>query len=398
MRWKLPVGVLIVFVARVLLFAENAAREAHAEEPPSQILEEINREIVSQSTELASLNEERKRREQDLKKIAEKVSASRKRIGELEQQRDQLERDRSQKQLMLEETNANITRTKALASARLKAAYLYRASSVLPRLMRVEYETLIARNALFLAKIHAFDHSTLDRLRQLRSERDLQLDEVTRLLNQSKKLGDELRTRGRSLEQELGEREAGVKRVNAARARVEDLLARLRAQALRLETVVQSITQSEEALNSRVQPHSAAGASNAGAGLGGGNLVAPLAGTVVSEFGAKHPASFAEIVRARGMEFFAASGTAVRSIQAGRVVFAGVMPGYGQMIVVDHGQRWYSVYSRLIALWVEAGAEVSAGKELGTIGESDDRGANFYFEIRQGSTPINPRRILKGLG
>lgn len=92
-----------------------------------------------------------------------------------------------------------------------------------------------------------------------------------------------------------------------------------------------------------------------------------------------------------GLEIKAAAGTSVRAVFAGRVAFADRYGPYGRLVIIDHGDHYYSVSGNLAAVEVKVGDEVSAGERIGTVGD-EGRGPMLYFEIRHGTetTPPGP--------
>jgi septal ring factor EnvC (AmiA/AmiB activator) len=124
------------------------------------------------------------------------------------------------------------------------------------------------------------------------------------------------------------------------------------------------------------------------AGTGGfaaskGRLLFPLAGR--SEV---RPAR-REGTDGPGLEIKAPLGTTVRAVYGGRVAFADRYGVYGRLVIVDHGDHYYTVSGNLAALDVKVGDEVTAGERLGTVGD-DGRGSMLYFEIRHATQTISP--------
>jgi murein DD-endopeptidase MepM/ murein hydrolase activator NlpD len=90
-----------------------------------------------------------------------------------------------------------------------------------------------------------------------------------------------------------------------------------------------------------------------------------------------------------GLEIRAALGSVVRAVFAGRVAFADRYGPYGRIIIIDHGEHYYSVSGNLASADVKVGDELSAGERLGTVGD-DGQGPMLYFEIRHGTETIAP--------
>ena len=90
-----------------------------------------------------------------------------------------------------------------------------------------------------------------------------------------------------------------------------------------------------------------------------------------------------------GLEIRATPGAPVRAVFGGRVAFADRYGAYGRLVILDHGDHYYSVSGNLAAMDVKIGDEVPAGERIGTVGD-EGRGAMLYFEIRHGTETIPP--------
>ena len=98
----------------------------------------------------------------------------------------------------------------------------------------------------------------------------------------------------------------------------------------------------------------------------------------------------------RGIDLMAQEGTPVYAADPGVVIFAGWNTwGYGNLLVVSHGNGWTTYYAHLSYLWVGCGSFVNAGQligEVGTTGRSS--GPHLHFEIRQNGEPLNPQQFI----
>lgn len=94
-----------------------------------------------------------------------------------------------------------------------------------------------------------------------------------------------------------------------------------------------------------------------------------------------------------GLEIKAALGATVRATHAGRVAFADRYGTYGSLVILDHGDRCYTVSANLGTIDVKVGDEVSAGEKIGTVGD-DGRGPSLYFEVRVGNDKVPPSAWL----
>ena len=94
-----------------------------------------------------------------------------------------------------------------------------------------------------------------------------------------------------------------------------------------------------------------------------------------------------------GLEFQAAVGTPVRAAVAGRVAFSDRYGSYGRLVILDHGEGFYTVYGGLGAVEVRSGDDLSARARIGSIG-SDFSPPALFFEVRKGTRTLPPRSWL----
>lgn len=123
-----------------------------------------------------------------------------------------------------------------------------------------------------------------------------------------------------------------------------------------------------------------------------GTLSRPvLEGIVEVPFGEVVDAKFGTITRHNGLDIRAPRGSAVRAVEKGRVAFAGWFRGYGNLVILDHGDGYHTLYGHLDEIVVERGAEVEAGQRLGGVGDTGStKGPFLYFELREDGKPIDP--------
>jgi murein DD-endopeptidase MepM/ murein hydrolase activator NlpD len=125
----------------------------------------------------------------------------------------------------------------------------------------------------------------------------------------------------------------------------------------------------------------------AGFALARGRLLFPVAGRAdvrpVHREGTDGP----------GLEVHAPAGSVVRAVFAGRVAFADRYGAYGRIVILDHGEHYYTVSGDLDEIDVKIGQSVGAGERVGTVGD-DGQGPMLYFEVRHGSQTVAPAAWL----
>jgi len=129
-----------------------------------------------------------------------------------------------------------------------------------------------------------------------------------------------------------------------------------------------------------------------------GALLAPVDAPLVERFG-KVADEFGTETFRKGVEFGALRGAAVRGVAYGVVRFAGWFRGYGKIVIVDHGDQYFTVLGHLDEIAVSVGDPVHRGDRLGAAGDTGSlAGPRLYFEIRRGGQALDPAEWLRGGG
>jgi murein hydrolase activator len=354
-------------------------------------------------------------REQELERLRQAIQESRERVADYErQQRGLLEAvealDQSAAYLATEvaaaergaqrarsrlakieaeaaELAAQLARTKQ--AMRVRAVALYQAGNV------GTLRLLFAAGGLreFLARVRALrvllghDADLLAR-HQAQSEA-LALAEARAREQVQVRSEAEQRLRERSLELEA---ERGAKRSLASRVHADRT--RERAALVELDKAARALEETLARLGAEPSPPRPP---SEGAGFAGqkGRLASPVQGRVSQGFGRVVDADFGTQTFRSGVVFEAALGTPVLAVAPAVVRFAGWFRGYGRLVILDHGDRFFTVSGHLAELEVEVGDAVAAGEEIGTVGDTGSlSGAGLYFEIRRGSEPLDPGQWL----
>lgn len=128
-----------------------------------------------------------------------------------------------------------------------------------------------------------------------------------------------------------------------------------------------------------------------------GKLPWPLGGKVITKFGLQKHSRFNTITMNNGIEIaHKKNDLAAKAIHAGKVVYADYFQGYGNLIILDHGMTYYSLYGRCSEFLVKKGEIVKAEQPIAVIGDFISfKGISLYFEIRFKTKPLDPLQWLK---
>ena len=131
------------------------------------------------------------------------------------------------------------------------------------------------------------------------------------------------------------------------------------------------------------------------------SLVWPIKGKIISKFGKEYQAQLKTWIFRDGIKIAAKQGQPVISVADGKVIFAGQFRSYGNVIIVDHGEGFFTIYGFLSQIQAEQGQNVIEGQIIGLIGrdtQGPGMGSNqsaLYFEIRKGTSAQDPELWLE---
>lgn len=116
------------------------------------------------------------------------------------------------------------------------------------------------------------------------------------------------------------------------------------------------------------------------------SLNTPIKGVLTSTFGEQRGGN-----NHKGIDLAANSGTPIEAALDGTVYFSGVASGYGNVVMIDHGDNTETVYAHCSTLKVSTGEKVTKGQIIAEVGSTgDSTGPHLHFEIRVNGTPVDP--------
>lgn len=123
-----------------------------------------------------------------------------------------------------------------------------------------------------------------------------------------------------------------------------------------------------------------------------GKLALPVKGEITNRFGSPRPDS---TVQWKGLFLRTSNGQAVKAIAAGRVVFADWLRGFGNLLIIDHGKGYMSLYGNNETLYKQVGDVLRGGDTIATVGNTGgNENFGLYFELRHQSKPLDPMQWM----
>ena len=220
------------------------------------------------------------------------------------------------------------------------------------------------------------------RLEAVRSELETQRDERRRLAEAYQKQIKQMAV-------ERTQRSSLLARVRKEKSVQEAAIESLKLAARQLDEKINNLDSQSEAAPD--DTHTAVKPFEAYKGL----LKMPVKGKIISLFG-KFKNTRYEVLNFRsGIEIQTERGEPIAAVYAGKILYADWFKGYGNMIIIDHGNNYYTVYAHIEEAFKSTGDTVKAGEVIATVGDTDSiTGPKLYFEVRHHGKPLDPMQWL----
>ncbi|MBA3696066.1 MAG: peptidoglycan DD-metalloendopeptidase family protein [Methylotenera sp.] len=400
-------------LALALSFATPASTLAAKKvEQSKEALSDVQQRLEALKKELDNSQEAHKDAADALKVSERAISEANKKLYQITQQQQQNKKTISQLDAQSLSVNGNLSEQQKLLSNQLYEQYIHGQQSYVQMILQSENPSEIARDVhyfSYVAKARAElinkMQGNLDRLNKLNNETAKALKEVAELkqkqIEERKVLQSQKQAKSKvvnSLSQQIASQRGEIKKLARDEKRLSQLVERL-ARIIPAKPKRNKLTNS--ANNDKTEPstkRNEAVANNdlvptyeySGASFATlkGKLRLPVRGEVTNRFGASREDSG---ISWKGLFIKASEGTEVKSVASGRVVFADWLRGFGNLIIVDHGDGYMSLYGNNQAVLKQVGDSVKTGDILASVGNSGGNESNgLYYELRRQSRPFDP--------
>lgn len=361
--------------------AAQPASQADAQTAEARV-DALGQDIEALNQRLAATREARSAASEELAQMETRLAELHRRLASLEDEQRRLDSQiaelETRRQALRERRREQLD---ALAQ-QLDALYRIGDSPQLKLLLNQDEPGRLDRLQTYLNHLSQARARQLDALARL----DAQLAETRAALDLRRQrlaeLADDVTEQRAALDRQAREREALLAKLEA---RYSDERARQQALASARSEAEERLAGIREALKRLEQPPPSTAIDKTR-----GDLPWPVQGRIVSTYGS------GEGVNRNGLVIAAAAGTPIKAIHPGRVVFADWMRGFGNLLIIDHGDDVMSLYAHVQRFDVTVGAPVDNAQTVATVGASGGRSDSaLYFEVRQNGEPIDPRRWIR---
>ena len=383
-------GVRWIFLFAIGACVFIAPAQAAKNPPPKKELGELRERIDQLKREIESAEEDKADVLDQLKQSEQSISQTNRSLHALGQDQQAANTTLAEAQKESKQLRADIQSQQSLLSKLLYQQYINGSQDTLRLVLSLQNPNDISRQVEYYGYLSRSRATLITRLRQ-----DLKQAETAETVVREKNL--ELT---QIHAQQLAEKRALQKEANTRRVTLTKLdkqIGARRKQVTQLERDERRLTQLVERL-ARVIPtkpktkqrkagERAKPASGDFTQLKG-RLKLPVTGELTNRFGGQR----ADTGTAwKGLFIRASTGSSVKALGPGSVVFADWLRGFGNLLIIDHGDGYMSLYGNNEAVLKQEGEQVTAGEIIATVGNSGGNPeSGLYFEVRYHSRPIDP--------
>ena len=387
-RFQAHCSVARLFCCLILLVCLAVPARGDDVDRQRQSLKEIQARIDRLSKQLVSSREQEGEVQQELAQLDKELSGLEKSSRRLQTRLNNLNKDIGDKEKRAELLRKEISEREQYVRRRLGA--LYRRGEM--RLFKVLFEkgspSQLAENFFYLTRLVRQDRELLKNYRDDWHVLRDALQELEHLRSEQQRRLSVIESSHKTLNRGRQTHKSTLNKLRKNRTELTGEIAGLKEKAQRLRNLLKTL----ETAKSREYSSASVGASGTFKQQQG-TLPWPGPGKLMVRFGTNFNDDLGTRYESQGIELAQVPGTPIHAVAGGKVVFAKPFRGFGNLLILDHGGGYYTLYAQASQLVKKVGEVVSAGENVAISGFADSK--SIYFEIRQRGTPLDPLQWLK---
>jgi murein DD-endopeptidase MepM/ murein hydrolase activator NlpD len=397
MRRTTPLGILLCLALSSAFMLPDAALAVTKDDlyRHRQAADAARRLAAAEQKKANALVAETKKLETQIQTIASEVSALEGEIGTASQRRTRLEQEIellrggiAEKQQQITAVKADYTAQTDALAARADATYRAGDWVYVDWLLSAESIADLLERTTLVQRIMLRDEEIAQNLDQNRISLEQSEQDLSRSLDEVNLKRSEVQAEEDRLRQLRSNRDHKLKAEQTVKSQKQALLADTKENVARLKAIAAAEDQESARIASMLR-----NGSSKGSGHYAGTMTWPCPGyeRVGSQFGMRyHPILHYNRMHA-GIDVSAPSGARLVATGSGQIIAAGWRGGYGNCVMIDHGDGLVSVYAHMKSISVKVGQNVVSGATVGYVGSTGlSTGPHLHFEIRVNGSPVDP--------
>lgn len=398
--WLRPAAWRALAVAALVSMCGAAAASAQdsLEAAKRAELERVQQQAREHRAAASRLRGQEQKELVQLRRTERELNTTRKRLQGLQQRRGTLDRQLVVTRVNFDRSVASLAQQKAKLARRLRSLYKYGAGRELEFLLSTRSFAELLSRWDFLVMVAEQDRVLLENIEGQKETVEANQSRLERNLTEIQRTATKTTRENRRLAGLRQERELTVDAIKTQRQAFEAAAAELEKTARDIRNLLAQLERKrrEESQRARSegrnpQPYTGNFAQ------GQGRLDWPVRGRIIGHYGTETHPKWGTVTMNNGIDIEAAIGTPVHAVARGRVDYVSEDFGtYGQMVILNHGDGYYTLYGHLSSIGVSVGQEVATGQVIAESGDTGSlKGPILHFEVRKGGTSLDPQSWLE---
>ncbi len=359
-----------------LLYASDPKKELNEikrklSQERRKVKQTIKKEI-SVLSELEGINNILREKKRELKYFDQRLSKTRSKIRLLEND--------------IALFSKKLETRKNLLKDRLKSLYKQQRGDLAILLISAkDYQDLMKR-IKYISYIANFDNSLMNTYTVEIKELNLKMNRLKILRKEYQLNKNNIKKKTKELRMERKKKDELLASIKSERSSYEKMVKELEESSERLHKMIKRLEREKTILSIKGKTFRKLK----------GRLPWPINGKILVPFGKQKDPEFNIPTFRKGIEIGAKAGRTVLAVSGGRVVYADWFKGYGQLLIINHGRGYHTLYAHLSEIFHKTGDIIKSRQAVGKIGESGLLNIpNLYFEIRHKGKPLDPLKWLR---
>lgn len=355
-------------------------------------LSDIEKKLKKKKEELTQAELKENSTINQLNAIDRQLAEKQNEMSRLNRRLEQLQADALGMDGQLKKMNREMLSQEKLLRARLIALYKYqRSGGILRTAFSSQSYADLSQRTKYLTMIVRQDRAIIENLNEARTI----AEQKKGALRENQEALEKTRARTLDTESQISKQKKDkAALLETVRSEKELYLAAVREleqSSRQLQSLVDDLEKKLEQEQERFVPPPGKGLATVK-----GSLPLPVSGKIISRFGSRTDPGLNTTFFQKGIEIEASPGEEIRAIYDGKVRYADWFKGYGNMMIVDHGDGYYSLSAHLSEMVKNVGEQVTAGEAIARAGDTGSlKGPCLYFELRYHGEPLDPLQWLK---
>lgn len=389
-------GILVlgIVAACLLVFSGGSGLEAQDQKPRinefKKKAQDINRQIEKGKAKIQEFSQQETDIIVRLNQVDRALNRSRKRIAGLSREIKALDKKISDTAAVSEKLVNQIRANETYVAKRLVALYKLNWLGKFHVLASAQSLQELLKRKTALERILAYDEMVIRKLMDNQLELEIVRSRMETHRNGKRRRADEYHKQIKQIAVERKQRAKLLAKVRQEKSIQLAAVESLKRAARDLDEKMKNLD-SESAVTTS-QQYAAVEPFQAYKGL----LKMPVKGKIVSLFGKFKNTRYQILNFRSGIEIQTERGEPIAAVFAGKILYADWFKGYGNMIIIDHGENYYTVYAHIEEAFKSTGDIVETGEVIATVGDSGSiTGPKLYFEVRHHGKPLDPMQWLE---